>query len=305
MARRPPETSSVSVSPVVHRPSPPGLRAAGRKCARCLHRICLHVRPTQLGALLKLVFRVRREYVQTRSGLWFWIDPASHLGQELLVAGQYEACMAHVIEVLLRPGDVFLDVGANEGYFTVLASRQVGDGRVLAIEPQTRLAGALLRNLEINSCRNVVLRSVALDGAPGWLNMYLRPSTNTGASGIFRRRIDASAETVMARCLDDVVAEEGIDRVRVLKVDCEGAEDRVVAGALRTLGAQRVDFILMEFHPTVGPDALERSQALHQRLRNLGYVMSQTGGRHIYHLPGSEPESTELDDLRINVEPTF
>ncbi len=61
----------------------------------------------------------------------------------------------------------------------------------------------------------------------------------------------------------------------------------------------------MEFHPTVGPDAVQRSYALHQRLRGLGYIMSQAMERHIYHLPGSELELVTLDDVRVDVEPTF
>jgi len=279
----------------------------GRSSAwqRRLHRACLRARPTQLGAILKVLTRVRREYAETAGGPWLWVDPASQLGSEVLSARDYEPSMSATLRALLRPGDVFVDVGANEGFFSVVGSSLVGHGRVVAIEPQTRLIGVVLRNLEINGCRNVTLRAVALDLSTGWSELHLRPSTNTGASGLFRRRFDVSTESVPALRLDDVLDQEGVDRVRVLKVDCEGAEDRVVEGTLDHLVSHRVDFLLMEYHPSIGSGARERSLALHARLLDLGYVLSRSLDRHIYHCVGAELDLASLGEVRTGVAPTL
>lgn len=264
---------------------------------RRLHQLCLRVRPTELGALLKVAFRVRRRYVRTEDGLWFWVDPASQLGHELVSTGTYEPSMAAVLRAVLRPRDSFVDVGANEGLLSVLAASLTGDGPVVAVEPQSRLAPVLLRNLEINGCGRVSVRSVALDGSPGWARLWLRPTTNPGASGTVRRRLDVRTESVPAVALDDLLDDEGLDRVRLLKVDCEGAEEAVMAGATSSLAAQRFDYIAMEYHPTVGDGASRRSTKLHQRLLDAGYTHSLVGDRHVYHRPGGEDALRSLGSV--------
>src|SRR5690348_8876961 len=100
----------------------------------------LGVRPAFVALLLKRALQVQRAPYKTPDGLTFFLDPVTHFGGEVLRAGCYERALTQVIAGLLRHGDTFLDIGANEGYFSVLGARCVGrDGRVLAVEPQSRL----------------------------------------------------------------------------------------------------------------------------------------------------------------------
>src|SRR5689334_3404918 len=117
-----------------------------------LHSTLMRVRPAQVAAALKMALRVRRQVIGSDSGHRFWVDPVSVFGMQLATAGVYEPGMTFLLKALLRPSDVFIDVGGNEGYFSVLAAGLVGsEGTVHCIEPQRRLREVLLRNFDLNS----------------------------------------------------------------------------------------------------------------------------------------------------------
>ena len=87
----------------------------------------LRVRPAQLCDVLKKLLRVRRRYVQSATGQTFWLDPVSVLGLHLMSEGLHEPQMCKLFESVLRPGDCVIDVGGNEGYFSVSANRARAD----------------------------------------------------------------------------------------------------------------------------------------------------------------------------------
>src|SRR4051812_38970298 len=119
-----------------------------------LYQCLARVRPAPVASALKRLLRVRRRAVTTPEGT-FWIDPVSNLGLELL-RGRYEPSLTEVVRRYLRPGGVFVDVGANEGYFSAIAARLVGPtGRVVAVEPQARLRPVLEENFRLNGVANV------------------------------------------------------------------------------------------------------------------------------------------------------
>src|SRR5262245_45118260 len=116
-----------------------------------LYRRLRRVRPAQVTVLVKGLLGIKRRSADTQSGHWFWIDPISQFGGSVLEARTYEPALTQLLGAILRRDDLFIDVGANEGYFSVMGSSLVGpNGRVLAIEPQSRLTPIIYRNLEIN-----------------------------------------------------------------------------------------------------------------------------------------------------------
>jgi FkbM family methyltransferase len=146
----------------------------------------LRVRPAILGSFLKRLIRVHRRVVATGEGNFF-IDPASNFGYAMLSEEGYEPEMTRSIKQILHRGDVFLDIGANEGYFSIVASRLVGQaGKILAVEPQRRRQDVLFRNLLENSALNVHVFQVAITDAAGFCKCIIAPDMNTGSSGLFR-----------------------------------------------------------------------------------------------------------------------
>src|SRR6266478_8420952 len=93
----------------------------------------ISIRPAQLAALIKRVLFIHRVVVETSDGLKFWIDPVSILGLKLLRDRTFEPSLSKLIKRLLRASDKFVDIGANEGYFSVLgANATIPGGRVVA-----------------------------------------------------------------------------------------------------------------------------------------------------------------------------
>jgi FkbM family methyltransferase len=209
----------------------------------------MRIRPAPFAVAIKTLLRVKRTEVETSEGK-FWLDPASEFGQRLLNKGIYEPEMVATLKRFLRPGDAFADVGANEGYFSVIASRIVGsEGRVLAVEPQNRLQPVLARNFEINECRNATVTAAAVSDAAGVAELNLAPSMNTGASSLMQRtRYTPKRETVPTRTLQDIVTASRIGKINLLKMDIEGWEYEAILGSRPLFETGVIRAITVELH---------------------------------------------------------
>jgi len=249
----------------------------------------LKARPAALADALQRLLRIPRLECECPAGVRWMADPASHFGRKLLRGEAYEPQMAALVERLLRPGDTFVAIGANEGYFSILAARKTRPGKVYAAEPQGRLGAVIRKNAELNGCGNVVLWPVAVADRNDSAELFLHPSTNTGSSGLFQpARWHTRRETVPTRTLDGLFAEHGLNRVRIMKVDCEGGEKLVLEGGRQTLKERKIEILAWEYHPTVlTPGEMERMDGY---LRECGYRFLSLNGQTMYCLPGLEEE---------------
>jgi FkbM family methyltransferase len=262
---------------------------------QALERFLYRLRPALLAALLKRVFRVKRRIVSLKAGTRLWIDPVSHLGQEILETGHYEPLTTEVLETVLRPGDCFIDMGANEGVFTVAASRLVGStGKVISVEPQQRLKEVIEKNLEVNRSSNVTLETLALSNSPGTADLVLAHSVNTGASSLFTtRNAFQKTQPVRTETVDHLLERHGLTRARLAKIDCEGGESLILEGASKALTSQLFDYILIEFHPHL--TGHQAPKAADRLLRQAGYCLTRVRTGHwLYHLPELPEISTSL-----------
>lgn len=227
-------------------------------------------RPWQLGALLRKILRYHPEEHEVR-GLKVWLDPSANVGYRLLQYGDLEPEMTAGIERILRPGDAFVDLGGNEGWFSLIASRVVGPkGRVLCVEPQARLWPIVEKNAQLNGFTQLELVPVAV-GPAGKAEITLAPSVNTGASSMATRSRVNRTQEVDVRPLDDIVEGRGIREVRLLKVDIEGFELNALRSAGRLLKENRIRHILIEFHDAqLGALGQSRGEIL-TLLRESGY----------------------------------
>jgi FkbM family methyltransferase len=150
--------------------------------------------------------------------------------------------VAFVSERLAR-ADVFVDVGANAGYFTCLA-RQRGR-RVLAIEPAAHNLDLLFKNLRANSWTDVEVFPVGLAGEPGLATLY---GDGTGASLVTRWAgvSDVWQRTIPLTTMDVLLAARFESERLLIKIDVEGAEHGVLTGASRTLDRRPAPVWLVE-----------------------------------------------------------
>jgi FkbM family methyltransferase len=186
----------------------------------------------------------------------------------LYVCGSFEPNEFSFLDGFLKPGMIFVDVGANDGYFSLFAARRVGTtGGVVAIEPSTRERINLRRNLVRNGFENIRIVSAALGAAPGEADLQLAQSSHSGHNTLGRFAYDdvkaANVERVTLKTLDQVAKELGLSRIDFIKIDVEGAEASVVAGARSVLTSLR-PLMLLE----INDRALSAQGATAQTLLN-------------------------------------
>ncbi|MFG2680623.1 FkbM family methyltransferase [Streptomyces sp. NPDC048392] len=221
----------------------------------------------------------RRAVVEARSGGLFVVDTQDLIQRYLYLFGVWEPHMTGWLGRRLRPGDGFVDVGANIGVFSVLAARLVGDGgRVVAIEASPDLHRRLVRHARLNDLGNIRALNAAVSDRTRTLTFLLASSRNTGANSIvpYEGPVESSFET-RAGPLPELLDPAEIATARVIKIDVEGAEGSVVRGLAPMLGALRSD---VEITVEVAPERMSR---LGDSADDLLTVM-RDAGFHVYRL---------------------
>jgi FkbM family methyltransferase len=177
------------------------------------------------------------------------------LQQAVYYFGVWEPNLTRWIAGRLAPGDTFIDVGANFGYFSLLAEAVVGgDGSVVAIEASPATFDQLTENLRINRAANVRTVNLAASDVEGVLPLYRGDEFNRGSSTTLATQGKELECEVRAAALDDVLTDAEIERTRLVKIDVEGAEASVVAGMERLLERGRPDLeVVVEVHAGLNP----------------------------------------------------
>jgi FkbM family methyltransferase len=193
-------------------------------------------RVNRLGRLVRLPLTLvpRRAVIPILTGPLqgtAWVVGAGPHGYWL---GTYESDKQQWLQRVLRPGDCFLDVGANVGYYSLLASRLVGRaGRVIAFEPLPRNLTFLKRHLRMNGARNTILWEAAVSDAEG----TMRFAEGTNPSG--GKLAENGRLQVRTVTLDSLWQRGLFPTPQVIKIDVEGAEAAVLRGAARLLAHAR------------------------------------------------------------------
>lgn len=253
---------------------------------RLVYRSLMSVRPAPVAALLKKYLRVERRIIQTERGN-FYIDPVSQFGITLLQDGVYEPHMIGCLEKLLKPTSVFVDVGANEGYFSVIASKIVGPtGRVIACEPQQRLEYILSENLRINSALNVKLLHSAISDATGEAVIYISPDTNTGSTSLMQTtKYKLPVEPVHTVTLSDMLSQCNLQTVDLLKMDIEGFEYEAILGSPEVFRTGVIRNIALELHPVHLKRRGLKTETITSFLKDCGYITDDTLSTLVFTLP--------------------
>ena len=189
---------------------------------------------------------------------------------------------------LLRPGDLFVDVGSNAGLYSVWAA---DCGAVpIAVEPDPVNAQRTRRNLELNGVP-VEVHECALGAEEGSMTFTVDDdSTNHLVTASTSERTRA----VDVRTLDSVLAGR---RVRGIKIDVEGAERLVVEGGSATLGQQRVDILQLEWNALSRTLLSESRDEVKNLLAEYGYRFCEPNPANDFALIPISPSPTRDADV--------
>ena len=211
-----------------------------------------------------------------------WYDKLrihAYLGNDisrlLFIDGYYEPNEFVLLASILKPGMTFLDIGANDGLYSLFASQYVGSsGQVLAFEPSQREFRRLQDNIHLNGLANIKPRQIGLYNVNGNLAFqiagYEHEGQNTLGGFIYNGVNPEKVENVIVRRLDDLVIEEQLDRIDVIKMDVEGAEHAVLEGAHNLLQKQK-PIILLELSDNALQKQGSSAAETLSFLRSLGY----------------------------------
>ncbi|WHM37426.1 FkbM family methyltransferase [Streptomyces sp. BPTC-684] len=213
----------------------------------------------------------RQRVVRTRFGARFAVDTTDLIQRYLYMYGIWEPHMTRWLGRRLRPGDTFIDVGSNIGYYSVLASRLVGGaGRVVAVEASPTFHRRVLQHARLNGCGNIRAVNSAVSDRNQMLKFILASSRNMGATSTVPYEGPAeSTFEIESHPLPEILAPQEIANARVIKIDVEGAEGSVVRGLAPILGKLRPDAeITVEVTPDrmrqLGDDVTELLATMHE-----------------------------------------
>lgn len=220
-----------------------------------------------------------------------WDSAVAH---HLFVSKTWEPEETKLVSSLLRPGDVFVDIGANLGYFTLLSSGLVGEtGRVFAFEPAPRNFSLLQKNVEVNRCDNVVCEQKAIADREQMIELYLS-SFNFGDHRTYESHDDSDYNRGRARKRVQV---HGITldsyfpsgtHIDFIKMDIQGAEYFALHGMKRVLGDNPAVMLMMEFWPHGLHEAGVEPAMLLSELDDLGLLTHRAEPGNVVLFPRAE-----------------
>ena len=188
--------------------------------------------------------------------------------------GYWESWTTVAVARALQPGTHAIDVGANHGYFTLLMADAAGDeGRVLAIEPNPRLAELVTRTVDVNGysrcCRTLPYAAAA--SSRGTARLAVPRHRLADASIVGTTHDGDDVIEVQTIAIDDAAADW--ERVDFIKIDAEGAEETIWDGMRRTLRRNADIVVVMEFKPA----SYSNARAFLDRIRDDGFRLRCIG----------------------------
>jgi FkbM family methyltransferase len=188
--------------------------------------------------------------------------------------GTYEVPIQRAIAGALAPGDCFYDIGANIGFFSLVAARRVGaDGQVYAFEPVPDNAAAIAESARLNGLATITVFAEAVGASPGREELTLTQHIGGAALASIPPPPDCMGriEVDVIR-LDDAIAARGLRPPSLVKIDVEGAEAAVLTGMADTLRRHR-PALVYEVDDATRAGLDRKAQVLAEIVTSAGYEL--------------------------------
>lgn len=206
-------------------------------------------------------------------GMRIWVSGKdAGLGLFLRMQGRFEPIQTGMFLKTVKKGDVVIDIGANIGYYSVLASKLVGkSGKVFAFEPDPQSIKLLERNIRLNNCQNVEVVASAVDSISGMATI-IQDFANPGESRLAPAK-GKGGRSVKVITLDTFLKQAGVQRVNVIKIDVEGIEAQVLSGAEEILKREKNVQLFIECNPKTLMGFGSTAKTLVSQIKSLGFEL--------------------------------
>lgn len=189
----------------------------------------------------------------------------------------YEADKTIFIQNHCQSGDTVIDIGAHLGVFTFFLARQVGaKGKVYSFEPSEKTFNALKQTIKYNKLNSIIdARQEAVSHTSGKIAFYIysNSSISNGNSISTHNTVGIPRKTTVRKiCLDDLMINEKIEKLTLIKIDAEGAELDILKGGKKLIKKFK-PFITLEVHPLSFDDSLKTMQEIYEIIIDYGYTI--------------------------------
>ncbi len=194
--------------------------------------------------------------------------------QRWIYVGCFEPEETDMVRAHLKPGMTFLDVGANVGYFTLLAASLLrSTGRIYSVEPSPSCSQRLANTVNANKLANVKVERIGLSDEQGVKTLHIPPADarNHSPSMIAWPDNESTPVDVPVRTLDEMLSEWNTGTIDLMKMDVEGHEPAILRGARRALESRRIRALLCEFNAPYLRAADSSSRELYDTIIDAGF----------------------------------
>jgi len=165
-------------------------------------------------------------------------EDARSIGVSVVSEGQYEPLLKQALLEISRDCELFVDVGANAGFYSIAVRATNSRCEVLAFECNPNIRHMLLRNIELNSISGIEVRSEALAESAGEADFYIPAFTGSAGGSLQNLHADEGTAKKFQVSLIDLDS-QGLDSIDLMKIDVEGAELGVINGSLASINASK------------------------------------------------------------------
>jgi len=227
------------------------------------------------------------------NSFYMLLNPTEHIQQQLFWYGYYEKELGDLLKKMLRSNDVFIDIGANIGYFSLLSASISPSVKVISFEPVKDLFEKMNENFSINDNKNIVAINVAVGEMNEQRELYLSAPDNLGMSSFYQpENYSGRNEKVEVIAFDDWFKTSGLTKIDLIKLDIEGNELAALKGMSAVLENQK-PALIVEINPeTLSQFGLKPLDILNylNQFNFDGFLISENG--RLVHLNSNEVNQT-------------
>jgi FkbM family methyltransferase len=238
------------------------------------------LKPKPLRACANAVLKAIIPEKKNLHGGWWVLNQNDPVVSGAATLSVYENAETAFFERVCRPGMTLLDIGANSGYYTALASGLMqGKGKIISFEPDPESHEYLNRTAKANPGMDITVLQAAASDMEVTRKLYRNPE-NRGDNRLYPNELCANAVEVRCVPVDKLVAELGVTHVDLIKIDVQGFEGHVLRGMQRILSSSPRITLLMEFWPSGLKQAGSDAATLLRDLEALSFTLFelQAGG---------------------------
>lgn len=225
-------------------------------------------------SLIIKAFGGKKIIVKTKYGFFIQISIDEFLTGGYLHIGEINPFETKILRTILQDNDIFFDVGAYIGWYSLNASQKVGKkGKVFAFEPNPSVAKLLEANCRRNKFNNIIIQKVALSDSNGYQDFWMGGEDMLGSlkkenTSRFSKKIKSIR--VKINTLDTFFKERKIKKIRLIKIDAEGSDLQVIKGA-RSILKKFSPYLIIEVFGLTQETDKKRDEEIISYLSRFGY----------------------------------